>query len=178
MKKSRVTNNCVVCGKEFEVVTSRKQAKFCSRKCYYAGRKQGFTTHPPRSYPEFQCRNCSKVFRVERRRYGSETNKRVPQYCSVACYNAMRGQYIRARFEETKRRRELKGMKQCEICDFDRFVELAHIIPNRHGGGFEEWNILYLCPNHHRLWDRQALNDKEFEKISLKVNNARTTMQI
>lgn len=53
----------------------------------------------------------------------------------------------------------------CEICGFSRFIELAHILPARFGFPAEPWNILELCPNHHRLFDRNILTADEFQII-------------
>ena len=43
----------------------------------------------------------------------------------------------------------------CEICSaFDTFLDNAHWISNRNGGGTQSYNILRLCPNCHRKLDR------------------------
>jgi len=43
----------------------------------------------------------------------------------------------------------------CEICStFDTFLDGAHWISNRNGGGTQRYNILRLCPNCHRKLDR------------------------
>lgn len=60
----------------------------------------------------------------------------------------------------------------CEICGFDRLVEQAHIIPARLNGPKTAYNILDLCPNHHRLFDRNLLTQFEFEKIAARVEAA------
>jgi predicted restriction endonuclease len=50
----------------------------------------------------------------------------------------------------------------CEICGENRSVDKCHIIPNRTGGLKEDKNLLYLCPTHHRLFDRFMLTKKEW----------------
>jgi hypothetical protein len=63
-----------------------------------------------------------------------------------------------------KERKFSRGTK-CVICGFDRYVECAHIVPRRLGGGFRVLNILILCPNHHRIFDYGLLNNEEIAKI-------------
>jgi len=53
----------------------------------------------------------------------------------------------------------------CAICREDRYVELAHIIPQADGGSGEPWNILSLCPNHHRYFDKGLLRPDEIDCI-------------
>ena len=60
----------------------------------------------------------------------------------------------------------------CEICGFSRFVELAHIVPQKDGGTFHSNNIAFLCPNHHRLHDSNQLSTQEVEKIEEKIRLA------
>ena len=54
----------------------------------------------------------------------------------------------------------------CEICGENRTIDCCHIIPARFGGEFNEENILYLCPTHHRLFDRGKLTLEEIKKIN------------
>lgn len=54
----------------------------------------------------------------------------------------------------------------CEICGENRTIDRCHIIPTRFGGEFNEGNILYLCPTHHRLFDRGKLTVEEIKKIN------------
>ena len=58
---------------------------------------------------------------------------------------------------------------KCEICNFNRYIERCHIIPKRLGGSNDESNILYLCPNHHKLLDYMLLNQEEFVSIENKI---------
>lgn len=53
----------------------------------------------------------------------------------------------------------------CEICGENRSIDKCHIIPNRTGGLKEDNNLLYLCPTHHRLFDRFMLTKKEWCSI-------------
>jgi hypothetical protein len=61
------------------------------------------------------------------------------------------------------------GIECCEICDHDLHLDLAHIKPRREGGPLVKENVLVLCPNHHRSFDRGTLSLEEFSKVMLKV---------
>ena len=66
-----------------------------------------------------------------------------------------------------------KIYKCCEICNFDRIVEVAHIIPASNGGDLSEDNTVGLCPNHHYLFDSDKLTEEEYNKIKQKVERSR-----
>lgn len=66
----------------------------------------------------------------------------------------------------------LESDGRCEICGFDRFVELCHIVPARFGGPAVSSNILKLCPNHHRLFDRNLLSSDEILKVWPRISAA------
>lgn len=79
---------------------------------------------------------------------------------------------------------ENKVKMACVICGFDRSVDRCHIIPKkivRGIRGFEKMqsydgnHIIYLCKNHHFLFDLARLNENEW-KI-LRKNIPRRTYQ-
>ncbi len=55
--------------------------------------------------------------------------------------------------------------KSCELCGYDRFVEVAHIIPSRKGGVYSVDNCFSLCPNCHHLFDHSLLTESENLKL-------------
>lgn len=59
---------------------------------------------------------------------------------------------------------------ECEICKFNRYIERCHIIPKRLGGRNDEDNMLYLCPNHHKLLDNMLLDKEEITLIEHKIS--------
>ena len=50
---------------------------------------------------------------------------------------------------------------KCYVCGFDEVVEVHHIIPKAVGGNDVIENLILLCPNHHALADRGALEIKD-----------------
>ena len=64
------------------------------------------------------------------------------------------------------------GITSCQICSFSRALDLCHIHPNRDKGEVVKDNILILCPNHHRCFDKGLLERSEFELIKEKVRTA------
>lgn len=62
-------------------------------------------------------------------------------------------------------------VKKCIICGFDRAVDRAHLIPRRitstvagmaHLSDFDDNNYVFLCKNHHFLFDHDRLTDEEW----------------
>ena len=53
----------------------------------------------------------------------------------------------------------------CEICGENRTIDKCHIIPAKFGGLKMDENLLYLCPTHHRLFDRFMLSKHEWAII-------------
>lgn len=60
----------------------------------------------------------------------------------------------------------------CQICGFDRYVELCHLIPKRIGGGHSIENIVLLCPNHHKILDNGLLNREEVAQLEKQIIEA------
>jgi hypothetical protein len=54
---------------------------------------------------------------------------------------------------------------QCMICGERRVTNACHIIPREHSGSNFASNIIYLCPNHHFLFDQAKLSENEFARI-------------
>jgi len=64
----------------------------------------------------------------------------------------------------------------CEICGHSRAVNVAHIVPRSRGGTSHHGNLLFLCANHHYLFDNHRLTLEEFDRIhwSRKAPDAQT----
>ncbi|EUD07842.1 HNH endonuclease signature motif containing protein [Providencia alcalifaciens] len=54
----------------------------------------------------------------------------------------------------------------CQICGENRSIDKCHIIPARLGGQLTTDNLLFLCPTHHRLFDRFMLTKAEWGVIN------------
>jgi len=59
------------------------------------------------------------------------------------------------------RARHLLGIDYCELCGYDRAVDVAHIVERRNGGDTKLDNLIILCPNCHHLFDHNALTEIE-----------------
>lgn len=63
----------------------------------------------------------------------------------------------------------------CIICGEDRVSEWAHIIAFKDGGPHAGWNVIPLCPTHHRCFDRHLLKPEEFILVKPFVDTALET---
>lgn len=164
MSINQVTKQCIVCGSIFKVRKDRENtAKFCSRKCYHEGQTLKLTSHHPPHYAEFICRICGNSFQIKRKTLAP---KRYI-YCSQKCYNQAQktGRSFRDKTEQSEFARQRKSAV-CALCGYKRFIETAHIIPACNNGKHRADNIMFLCPNHHRLFDSHKLNKRELAKLS------------
>ncbi len=60
-----------------------------------------------------------------------------------------------------------KLYSSCCICGWQECkIDLCHIIPHKNGGDYSINNIVPLCPNHHRVLDRNLLRVHEMNKIT------------
>ena len=66
-----ITLVCIQCGKTFKVTPSRKNAKFCSKKCYFVNHNV-----------ILKCLTCGKKFEIIKGIY----NRQKAKYCSRECY--------------------------------------------------------------------------------------------
>jgi len=164
------TKVCLYCEEEFDVIPSRKDdSKFCSRECYHSGQKAGLTDHSERrvEYVELTCTGCGD--KIEK--LPSRANKSERQFCDQDCYLDWNSSHQEKQTGRRARLRE-KEDASCEICGFDRFIELCHIVPSSDGGTYHRNNICMLCPNHHRLLDHGGITSEEISKIEEKVRKA------
>lgn len=54
-----------------------------------------------------------------------------------------------------------------EICGEERITHFCHILPKSGGGPGDESNYVYLCPNHHHLFDHNRLSEEEWQALDL-----------
>ena len=160
---------CKTCGEKVEKPPSRANRKFCSSDCYNRGQKLGKTSHSGRrvEYVKVECDECGEIME----KTPSSAEHRERDFCDRECYANWSAGYQKKQVGKRQRKRERKE-KDCEICGYSRYVEVCHIVPSSRGGTFHESNILFLCPNHHRLLDHGEMNGDEFKKIETKLREA------
>lgn len=166
--KNRVKKICVVCNKEFEKTPGylkHSPARYCSFVCAGKGRSLGLTKIKPAEILHLKCEECGKEYDKLRKLVG-----RLPRkYCSRECSSKARAKGIKTRSNSIgamqQRAHRRRKYHVCAICGFDRFVEGCHIHALTNGGKQEEANIIYLCPNHHRLFDNRLLKNNELKKL-------------
>ena len=75
---------------------------------------------------------------------------------------------LKADFRKKLKKLDLeKSFSRCWVCDYDRSIDLAHILERKNGGGYSIENIAALCPNCHRNFDQQKLTLVEALKLYL-----------
>lgn len=165
MKKvEKVKRLCLICGKEFEVYPQaliRRKCDFCSTSCYGKAKTIGLVK-VKRQEIMLDCAYCGKQFTLPQ--WQTNYNRK---YCSQSCARKdRRGKASpRSKNNFTRLMKEVKPNEKCAICGFDRYVEMAHVFPSMRGGGYDEENIIFLCPNHHRLFDSHGLTQDELDKL-------------
>lgn len=160
---------CKNCEKEFTPKDYRQI--FCSQSCAatynnkkYPKRTSEYSTECPicgskKHYKAKTCLSCKKEKEIERIR-----NKTLKEHSSNG--NA------RIKWDAVRKHARLEmersGVeKKCKICGFDLYVEVCHIKPI---SSFSEdtrisevnspnKNLIYLCPNHHIMFDRGLLGN-------------------
>jgi len=113
-----------------------------------------------RYYPSSYCKKCTSLRSDIYRKEHPEWNKRV----------------LKESYSKWKKR--VSG-EICLICGESRILDMAHIIPRKSKNRAlrlkwwnQSWNILGLCPNHHRLFDNNKLTSEEYIKIKDKIIEA------
>ena len=141
---------CLECGKPFRA--SHGLNTICSDECKLnrknrVRRKVKLKRNCKWCGKEFETTHCNRQF--------------CSGFCKRKCDTKYRQQFIERRRAENKSyKRELPDC--CEICGFNRAIEYCHIIEVSKGGFTNIDNIVVLCPNHHRLFDRNELTKQEF----------------
>lgn len=155
------TRICGFCGDEFSMslATSSKARRYCSVRCrsdyhrdHGRNKEMYLLAQDGKSLEEI-----AAIFNVPVKRAANAMHR----------FKHRRGHSLSA---SSIRRRWVKG-KSCLICGFDRYIEAAHIIPAKAGGPMDDDNLMPLCPNHHRLFDRKALLLEEAIQIRDRVPN-------
>jgi len=153
---------CKVCGKKFRVYPNEiKRRKTCSKKCLGEWLKR---KPRPKNWKTKNCEVCGKEFHYYPTKRGD-----VHRFCSNKCraigisldWKRKRKVYFEKSFTRDKnfrrvlrKRLEELGGEKCLICGWHEApVDVCHIIPRKEGGDATLSNVVFLCPNHHRMYD-------------------------
>lgn len=167
----KVTVTCVGCGVPFEKWrkdANRTMLHFHDLDCrrhYGAAQAAERAAIPkrlrqPRQGVEIACLICERPFIVP------PSQARGSRYCSLACKDVGQSRVQTGRRKvETWKSSAFRGMvralfiDRCAICGWDEALnDVAHIEARKHGGADTIENIVMLCPNHHRLYDRGKIS--------------------
>jgi hypothetical protein len=154
-----------------------KNAKYCSRRCAITINN---TKHPKREKVQKECKNCHKVTVLQGSLYCDACRKEHIRYGGKEIdYKSLTIQDILDRFDREKHHPSWKMSnlryytrkwnshrpRKCEICDYDKHVEYAHIKPlaklptsTTLWEASSESNVAILCPNHHWEFDNGLIN--------------------
>lgn len=114
---------------------------------------------------EKTCENCGKTY-TKNKFVGSRQFSKS-KYCSRQCANARFIKYRENPLDwkvTTRERLRIKVRKvfedKCALCGWEEApCDIAHIDPT--GDYYDIENVLMLCPNHHRMYDRGLIPKEE-----------------
>jgi hypothetical protein len=159
----RFTRTCEICGTEF--LAWHLQNKFCSEPC--------FKLHVSRRRTKISEEIVAKALTqpvgtdvvtwlMEATGAARHTVYQTLRRHNVTFFPRPRvGAYNRALIMERTFARDTG----CIVCGEKRVVDAAHLIPAKCGGAGWIPNIIPLCPNHHRIYDKECLTDAECQNI-------------
>jgi hypothetical protein len=175
-KSNRKEIKCANCKKVFKRPMWRFNTKpmkhyFCGLKCYGKYRSNHFD-----QYPQYNRRNKIVVAKdLDEETLKKEYNENrlkireiAEKYnCAYTTVNARmrkykiktdRGRYSKGNSEDYWRKYMNKKYKKCKVCGWCEDVcDVAHKESRKRGGKYKEENLILLCPNCHRLYDKGKL---------------------
>ena len=92
-------------------------------------------------------------------------NKKIlnPTYNQIYCCSECREE------DYDKKNIQRRKVKGCEICGFWKFIERHHIIKQIDWGSNGSSNLVYLCPNHHKMADSFRYGNEFLKLIKKKT---------
>lgn len=171
---------CSNCYKEFnklpnQIKRSKTGFHYCSRSCAVTTNNSLF---PKRIINPLRICECGNRKDIKAELCVKCVNfnhiKRANSYSLEECISKYAGslKYIKVRTYAKKKFYHLQIPKICKLCGFDRIVELCHIKPI---SSFSNetllseinslQNLVYLCPNHHSLLDKDLLTQEEINVV-------------
>ncbi len=160
----RIERVCESCGKPFKFQPSALKhnshsGRFCSRQCYFDA-----CTHWAERAQILKLSEKGKGWREIAEIMGIKL-KEVTDGLRRA---RVRGGKALPSMGQGRLRTVLKedyGVRNCELCGFDRVTQVAHILEASKGGRYYPNNCLLLCPNCHCLFDKSILTNIERDKL-------------
>jgi 5-methylcytosine-specific restriction endonuclease McrA len=172
---SKIKSLCLSCKKEFEAYVCENR-KYCTRSC---SAKVNNKLTPKRKKNEKQCKKCNVIyvpwkkserilckncfeandlFLLEKR----ERNRNI----TIMELKEKHGKLWKDKARKlcTLNKSKILKNQNCQLCEENTCLELAHIIqisdanPEMKMSELHDLNnILFLCPNHHTLFDKQQI---------------------
>jgi hypothetical protein len=153
---------------------------------YIQQEKKGWSTMQETDFKI--CPVCKKTFtredlRKEREQYGEPKQDTIDRdfkhrvYCSYKCSykGTVKNPQQKKRNQDLIRLSKYKEKTYCELCGYDKVLDIHHILPRNKGGNDEDCNKIILCPNCHALFHRGFLTIDDLEIIKDR-NHAPTTI--
>ena len=105
-------------------------------------------------------------------------NKRFSEFKNARKYKAKRAiasgnrskKYRDSINEAISLKQKYAHLLKCTVCKEDRVIELCHIVPVKLDGDGSPFNLLVLCPTHHKLFDDAKLHEHEYEMLRDKIH--------
>ena len=167
-KVTYVTLTCDYCGKEFQrrnYEVGRAAKNFCSHSC--AGKGSSINNIHAKKRPSITliCEHCGKP-------YTATVNRlRTSRFCSRVCSSAHRklafigpnNPNFRHGLSQVSAKRIALTFYEprCAICGWNTIIDVHHITKKIHGGTNEVDNLIVLCPNHHKMAERDMISKEQ-----------------
>lgn len=168
---------CKCCGKGIKIplgkkVSQIKRKSFCDRSCAATYNNKGLKRHGK----DHVCNDCGKSVSFGSKRCKICFSKLQSSLFPNRTLGEVRSKgnskvaFSQIRLNARKILSEI-GEQKCEYCGFDHFADACHIRPIK---DFKDddlmstindpSNLIWLCPNHHRMLDRGLLKIEEIRK--------------
>lgn len=166
------TKQCPICFKTFPTPVKFPNQVYCSRRCAATGNSRNSSV----TRVKFKCE--WELFQEAELLFGQREG-RIPYIAGkLGCseptvHNVKRRMRYKWKEETPVRtfttthaaRAYIKQYGKCAVCAESRFLEAAHWWPAKSGGSGDPENIIPLCANHHRYYDRNMLNPDELKNL-------------
>ena len=162
-----LNRQCQFCGAAFQIAQSQinreahRSGTYCSLQCFYNAKKKF-----GRQAQAKQLYDAGKSYKEIAENMGI-----MPSTVAGIIYRMkIADRYGDGIFMSSTRNRMRRlladdGIVGCELCDYSRTTDVAHIIERKNGGTYLKDNCIVLCPNCHHLFDYNMLTETEKDKL-------------